>query len=136
MYMTFVHHFFVLLTFSWLAVLPPTWELHFHAMGGPLAIVLYQRYIVYLEDVIIYNMKRELAQALTSPDPPSSATTTVVAPVLAALVDATRRTTLHPQLHPLHLHLHPYRGTTTCRPSTPVGLCSSGSTRTTRLQML
>jgi hypothetical protein len=33
----------------------------------------YQQYIDYLEDVVIYNLKRELSEALASPDPSSSA---------------------------------------------------------------
>jgi hypothetical protein len=32
----------------------------------------YQQYIDYLEDVIIYNLKPELLEALASPDPSSS----------------------------------------------------------------
>jgi hypothetical protein len=39
----------------------------------PPAIDPYQQYIDYLEDVIIYNLKWELSEALASPDPPSSA---------------------------------------------------------------
>ena len=42
------------------------------AMGGPLAIEPYQTYIDYLEAVVIYNLKQELAQALARPDPPSN----------------------------------------------------------------
>ena len=41
-------------------------------MGGPPVIGPYQKYIDYLEDVVIYNLKQELAQALARPDPPSS----------------------------------------------------------------
>jgi hypothetical protein len=37
----------------------------------PPAIELYQRYIDYLDDVVIWNLK--LSEALTSRDPPSSA---------------------------------------------------------------
>jgi hypothetical protein len=33
----------------------------------------YQQYIDYLEDVVIYNLKRELSEALAYPDPSSSA---------------------------------------------------------------
>jgi hypothetical protein len=39
----------------------------------PPAIDPYQQYIDYLEDVIIYNLNRELSEALASPDPSSSA---------------------------------------------------------------
>ena len=42
------------------------------AMGGPPAIEPYQKYIDYLEDVVIYNLKQELTQALARPDPPSN----------------------------------------------------------------
>ena len=40
-------------------------------MDSP-AIDPYQKYIDYLEDVVIYNLKQELAQALARPDPPSN----------------------------------------------------------------
>jgi hypothetical protein len=39
----------------------------------PPAIDPYQQYIDYLEDIVIYNLKRELSEALASPDPSSSA---------------------------------------------------------------
>jgi hypothetical protein len=39
----------------------------------PKAIDPYQRYINYLEEVVIYNLKRELEATLSSPDPSSSA---------------------------------------------------------------
>jgi hypothetical protein len=39
----------------------------------PPAIDPYQQYIDYLENVVIYNLKRELSEALASPDPSSSA---------------------------------------------------------------
>jgi hypothetical protein len=42
-------------------------------MGGSTAIDPYQQYIDYLEDVVIYNLKRELSEALASPDPLSRA---------------------------------------------------------------
>jgi hypothetical protein len=35
-------------------------------MGGSTAIDPYQQYIDYLEDVVIYNLKRELSEALAS----------------------------------------------------------------------
>jgi hypothetical protein len=35
----------------------------------PLAIHPYPEYVDYLEDVVIYNLKRELSEALASPDP-------------------------------------------------------------------
>jgi hypothetical protein len=38
----------------------------------PPAIDPYQQYIDYLEDVVIYNLKWELSEALASPDPSSS----------------------------------------------------------------
>ena len=39
----------------------------------PPAICPYQEYIDYLEDVVIFNLKRELSEALASPDRSSSA---------------------------------------------------------------
>jgi hypothetical protein len=41
-------------------------------MGGPPTIHPYQEYINYLEDVIIFNLRKELALALASPDPTST----------------------------------------------------------------
>jgi hypothetical protein len=37
-----------------------------------LAIDPYQQYINYLEDVVIFNLRQELASALASPDPTST----------------------------------------------------------------
>jgi hypothetical protein len=39
----------------------------------PPAIDPYQQYIDYLKDIVIYNLKRELSEALASPDPSYSA---------------------------------------------------------------
>jgi hypothetical protein len=41
-------------------------------MGGPPAIHPYQEYINYLEDVVIFNLRQELASSLASPDPTST----------------------------------------------------------------
>jgi hypothetical protein len=38
----------------------------------PPAIHPYQEYINYLEDVVIFNLRQELASILTSPDPTST----------------------------------------------------------------
>jgi hypothetical protein len=38
----------------------------------PPDIDLYQQYINYLEDVVIFNLRQELASALASPDPTST----------------------------------------------------------------
>jgi hypothetical protein len=38
----------------------------------PLAIHPYQEYINYLEDVVIFNLRQELASALASPNPTST----------------------------------------------------------------
>jgi hypothetical protein len=38
----------------------------------PPAIHPYQKYIKYLEDVVIFNLRQELASALASPDPTST----------------------------------------------------------------
>jgi hypothetical protein len=94
----------------------------------PSAIDPYQQYIDYFKDVVIYNLKQELSEALTSPDPSSSLTQekTDAANVRLALVNATRK------IGPLYLHhLHPHRGTTCCR-NTPAALCSLTSSHTTR----
>jgi hypothetical protein len=41
-------------------------------MGGSPAIDPYQQYINYLEVVVIFNLRQELASALASPDPTST----------------------------------------------------------------
>jgi hypothetical protein len=38
----------------------------------PPAIDSYQQYINYLEDIVIFNLRQELASALASPDPTST----------------------------------------------------------------
>jgi hypothetical protein len=51
----------------------------------------YQQYIDYLEDVVIYNLKRVLSEALASPDPSSSAGEDRCCKCSTALVNATRK---------------------------------------------
>jgi hypothetical protein len=46
----------------------------------PLPIDPYQEYIDYLEYVVIYNLKRQLSEALASPNPSSSQTTVTEPP--------------------------------------------------------
>jgi hypothetical protein len=46
---------------------------NFSQWVDPPAIGPYQEYIDYLEDVVIYNLKRQLSEAMASPDPSSSA---------------------------------------------------------------
>ena len=66
--------FFGLLTFSCLLQYSTQAEnCGFSQWVDPPAIDPYQQYIDYLEDVVIYNLKRELSEALASPDPSSSA---------------------------------------------------------------
>jgi hypothetical protein len=65
--------FFGLLTFSCLlqySIQPENCV--FSQWVDPPAIDPYQQYIDYLKDVVIYNLKRELSEALASPDPSSS----------------------------------------------------------------
>jgi hypothetical protein len=77
-------------------------------MGGPSAIHPYHEYINYLEDVVIFNLRQELASALAALDPTSinDDDEPVTGPMVvktntglrtsAAAVRATkRRTTLH-----------------------------------------
>jgi hypothetical protein len=85
----------------------------------PPAIHLYQEYINYLKDVVIFNLRQELASALASPDPTSTndddgpvtgpmvvKTNTAVRTSTDAVRATKRRTTLHQQLHHL-IQLHP-----------------------------
>jgi hypothetical protein len=66
--------FFHLVTFSCLLQYSTKAENRgFSQWVDPLAIDPYQQYIDYLEDVVIYNLKRVLSEALASPDPSSSA---------------------------------------------------------------
>jgi hypothetical protein len=105
-------------------------------MSGPPAIDPYQEYINYLEDVVIFNLRQELASALASPDPTS--TNGDDRPVIGPMVVKTNtgcedeycccpchekkdKTPLAtPPGHHL-IQLHPRRGTT-CPPSTLAGL--------------
>jgi hypothetical protein len=65
--------FFRLVTFSCLLQYSTQDEnCGFSQWVDPQAIDLYQQYINYLEDVVIYKLKRELSEALASPDPLSS----------------------------------------------------------------
>jgi hypothetical protein len=101
----------------------------------PPAIHPYQEYINYLEDVVIFNLRQELASALASPN--LTSTNGDDGPVTGAMVVKTntgyedeycccpcheKKDNTHQQLHPRdHLiQLHPRRGTT-CPPSTPAG---------------
>jgi hypothetical protein len=125
--------FFGLLTFSWLLQYYTQAEnCSFSQWVDPPAID--QQYIDYLEDAVIYNLKRELSEALASPDPSSSAGDDRCCKCLTCTCECHKRTTPLRKIGPLHLHhLHPHLGTTTCRRNTPAALCSPGSSRTTRL---
>jgi hypothetical protein len=66
--------FFHLVVFSYLLQYSTQAEnCGFSQWVDPPAINPYQQYIMYLEDVVIYNLKRELLEALASPDPSSNA---------------------------------------------------------------
>jgi hypothetical protein len=66
--------FFHLVVFSYLLQYASLAEnCGFSQWVDPPAINPYQQYIMYLEDVVIYNLKRELLEALASPDPSSNA---------------------------------------------------------------
>jgi hypothetical protein len=85
----------------------------------------YQQYIDYLEDVVIYSLKRELSEPLASPDPSSSAED-----------QCCKCSTCTCECHkkywsPLPSPPPPPLGTT-CRCNTPAALCSLGSSCTTR----
>jgi hypothetical protein len=102
----------------------------------PPAIDSYQQYINYLEDVVIYNLKRELSEALASPDPSSSAGDGRCCKSSTCTCECHKKNNPLRKIGPLHLHhLHSHLGTTTCRRNTLATLCSSGSSRTTRLIM-
>jgi hypothetical protein len=60
----------------------------------------YQQYIDYLEDIVIYNMKRELTEALASPDPSSSAGEDQCCKCSTCTLNATRRTSPSERLVP------------------------------------
>jgi hypothetical protein len=92
-------------------------------MDSP-AIDPYQQYINYLENVVIYNLKRELSEALASPDPLSS----------AGYGPCYKCSTCTCELVPYTFTTStPHLGNTTCRHNTPAVICSLGSSRTTRL---
>jgi hypothetical protein len=116
------------------AVLHPT-RSGFSQWVDPPAIDPYQQYIDYLEDVVIYNLKRELSEALASPDPSSSAGDDRCCKCSTCTCECHNKSNSPLKIGPLHrhLHLHPQRGTTICRPNTPEALCCRGSSRTTRL---
>jgi hypothetical protein len=92
----------------------------------PPAIDPYQQYIDYPKDVIIYNLKRELSEALASPDPSPSVGEDRCCKCSTCTCECHKK-----DWSPLPSHLHPHR-CTTCRRNTPAALCSLGSSRTTR----
>jgi hypothetical protein len=98
----------------------------------PPAIEPYQRYIDYLEDLVIYNMKQELKDALASPNPPSSTSDS----------SCCTCSTYTCECHKKNIDWSPPPSPPPPPPeyymprSTPVGLCSPGSTRKTRLGIL
>jgi hypothetical protein len=119
--------FFGLVTFSCLLQYSTQAEnCGFSQWVDPPAIDLYQQYIDYLEDVVIYNLKRELSEALASPDPSSSAGEDRCCKCSTCTCECHKK-----DWSPLPSPPPPHRGTT-CRRNTPTTLCSLGSSRTTR----
>jgi hypothetical protein len=126
--------FFSLLTFSWFLqyftqventqwVVPPA--------NNP-----YRQYIDYLKDVVIDNVKRDLSEALTSPDLSSSVGDDRCCKCSTCTCECHKKNSPPPlrKSGPLHLHhLHAHLGTTTCCRNTLAALCFLGSSRTTRL---
>jgi hypothetical protein len=68
----------------------------------------YQEYIDYLEDVVIYNLKRELSEELASPDSSSSAGDNQCCKCSTCTCGCHKKITPPPprNIGPLHLHLH------------------------------
>jgi hypothetical protein len=95
----------------------------------------YQQYINYLKYVVIYDLKREMSEALTSSDPSCSEGEDRYCKCSTCTCGHKKNNPLRKigRLHLHHLHLHPHLGTTTCRRNTPLTLCSPGSSCTTRL---
>jgi hypothetical protein len=122
------HHHLSLVTFSCLLQYSVQAEnCGFSQWVDPPTIDPYQQYIDYLEDVVIYNLKQELSEALASPDPSSSVGEDRCCKCSTCTCEC------HKKIGPLYLHhLHPHWGTT-CRRNIPTALCSLGSSRTTRL---
>jgi hypothetical protein len=90
----------------------------------PPAIDPYQLYINYLEDIVIYNLKRELSEALASPDPSSSPGDDRCYTCSTCTYECHKKNNPLRKIGPLHLHhLHPHLGTTTCCHNTLVALC-------------
>jgi hypothetical protein len=66
----------------------------------------YQEYIDYLEDVVIYNLKRELSEELASPDSSSSAGDNQCCKCSTCTCGCHKKITPPRNIGPLHLHLH------------------------------
>jgi hypothetical protein len=119
--------FFCLVTFSCLLQYSTQAEnCGFSQWVDPLAIDPYQQYIDYLENVVIYNLKRELSEALASPDPSSSAGEDRCCKCSTCTCECHKK-----DWSPLPSPPPPPPGFT-CRRNTPVALCSLSSSRTTR----
>jgi hypothetical protein len=107
----FPSSFFCLVTFSCLLQYSTQAEnCGFSQWVDPPAIHPYQQYIDYLEDVVIYNLKRELSEALASPDPSSSAGEDWCWKCLTCTCECHEKDwspCLH-HLHPHVVHVHPH----------------------------
>jgi hypothetical protein len=118
--------FFGLVTFSSLLQYTQAENCGFSQRVDPPTIDPYQQYINYLKDVVIYNLKRELSEALASPDPSSSAREDRCCKCSTCTCECHKKDwSPLPSPPPPHL-------VTTCRRKTSAALCSPGSSRTTR----
>jgi hypothetical protein len=84
----------------------------FSQWADPPAIDPYQHYIDYLEDVVVYNLKRELSEALTSLDTSSSAGDDQCCKCSTCTCECHKKNNPLRKIGPLHLHHpHPHLGT-------------------------
>jgi hypothetical protein len=123
----FSSSFFRLVTFSCLLQYSTQAENYdFSQWVDPPAIYPYQQYIDYLEDVVIYNLKWELSEALASPDLASNSGEDRCGKCSTCTCECHKK-----DWSPLPSPPPPHRGTT-WRRNTPATLCAPGSSRTTR----
>jgi hypothetical protein len=129
--------FFGLLTFfCLLQYSTQTENCGFSQWVDPPAIRPYQGYIDYLEHVVIYILKRELSEALASPNPSSSAGDGRCCKRLTYTCECHKKINSLRKIDLLHLHhLHPQppRGYYGMPSQTPATICFPGSSHSTRL---